>query len=74
MGASQSECTVKPLIQDVHALLHVDFSKEMQKMIALPNLLVPQADVLWLEHFLIRCLVTKDEIQSMNSLYHCSAR
>ncbi|KAK4807520.1 hypothetical protein QYF61_003309 [Mycteria americana] len=32
------------------------------------------ADVLRLEHFLIRCLITKDEIQSMNGLYHCSAR
>lgn len=74
MGAPQSEHTVKLLIQDVHVLLHVGFSREIQKMTALPNLLVPQADVLWLEHFLIRCLVTEDEIQSMNSLYHCSAR
>lgn len=74
MGAPQSEHTVKPLIQDVHVSLHVGFSGEIQKMTALPNLLVPQADVLWLEHFLIRCLVTEDEIQSMNSLYHCSAR
>lgn len=37
------------------------------------SLLVPQADVLWFEHFLIGGFVAKDEVKSMHSLHHSPA-
>jgi len=35
--------------------------------------LVPQANVLWFEHFLISGFVAKDEVKSMHSLHHSPA-
>lgn len=35
--------------------------------------LVPEANVLWFEHFLISSFVAKDEVKSMHSLHHSPA-
>lgn len=37
---------------------------------AVSSLLVPQANVLWFEHFLISGFVAKDEVKSMHGLHH----
>lgn len=48
------------------------FDEEREEPLA--SLLVPQANVLWFEHFLISGFVAKDEVQSMHSLHDSPAR
>lgn len=73
-GPPRTEPTGQLQIQTLHTWLPTDFPSQRAKPSTLPSSLVPQADVLRLEHFLICCLIAKDEIQPVDGLHHSPAR